>query len=274
MLRHSTLRAFNTAVAQLYQPDLTITTYEQKCYEFLDALLPSEFIVFGSLDVPTENLSLDINTPVTEFQPAMESFARLMSQYKLFCWDPTVNNGKPFYMEDFYTRRQFRELDMYSEVFKKIGVDNHCAIHISGHPDEIAFIGVERLGGSGFTDEEKLLVELSQLHLSNARKLAISISDSYQAKVLPDTLVCAGLTPREAEVLMWLAEGKANDEIAALLSISLYTIKDHLKMIFQKIGVHNRLEAALWAIRQSLAGTHKGSPERHTIVRAQRQAPL
>ena len=63
------------------------------------------------------------------------------------------------------------------------------------------------------------------------------------------SLVRAGLTVREAEVLAWLAEGKSNEEIAILLHLQLYTVKGYVKTIFQKIGAPNRLAAALWALR-------------------------
>ena len=53
-----------------------------------------------------------------------------------------------------------------------------------------------------------------------------------------------GLSPREREVLHWLALGKSNEEIATILAISPHTVKNHLDHIFQKLGVHNRFEAA------------------------------
>ncbi len=51
------------------------------------------------------------------------------------------------------------------------------------------------------------------------------------------------LTPREREVHHWLSEGKTNDEIAIILSISPHTVKNHLDHIFQKLGVENRFAA-------------------------------
>jgi len=53
------------------------------------------------------------------------------------------------------------------------------------------------------------------------------------------------LTTREREVHHWLTEGKSNDEIAGILGISAHTVKNHLYVIFQKLGVENRYAAAL-----------------------------
>ncbi len=60
------------------------------------------------------------------------------------------------------------------------------------------------------------------------------------------------LTQRESEVLHQLAHGLTNKEIAAVLSISYETVKEHVQHILQKIGVSDRTQAAVWAVRQGL----------------------
>ncbi len=57
----------------------------------------------------------------------------------------------------------------------------------------------------------------------------------------------AKLTSREIEILLMVSAGANNTEIADKLFISHHTVKTHLYNIFQKIGVPNRLQAALWA---------------------------
>ncbi len=57
----------------------------------------------------------------------------------------------------------------------------------------------------------------------------------------------AKLTGREIEILLMVSAGANNTEIADKLFISHHTVKTHLYNIFQKIGVPNRLQAALWA---------------------------
>jgi DNA-binding NarL/FixJ family response regulator len=60
------------------------------------------------------------------------------------------------------------------------------------------------------------------------------------------------LTDREREVLVLLASGLSNKQIARRLGISEKTVKTHLTNIFQRIGVHDRTQAALWAERHGL----------------------
>lgn len=66
----------------------------------------------------------------------------------------------------------------------------------------------------------------------------------------PASLEPLGLTPREAEVLFWVARGKTNDEIATVLGIGLTTVKKHLESTFAKLGVENRTTAAAMALER------------------------
>lgn len=60
-----------------------------------------------------------------------------------------------------------------------------------------------------------------------------------------------GLSPREAEVLAWVTQGKTNSDIAAILNASPRTIQKHLEHVFQKLGVETRTAAAVWALEKN-----------------------
>lgn len=60
------------------------------------------------------------------------------------------------------------------------------------------------------------------------------------------------LSARELEVLCILAEGTSNNDIARMLNISPHTVKSHVIHIFNKLGVNDRTQAAVWAARHHL----------------------
>jgi DNA-binding NarL/FixJ family response regulator len=60
------------------------------------------------------------------------------------------------------------------------------------------------------------------------------------------------LTQRESEVLRQLAFGLTNKEIAQALGISYETVKEHVQHVLRKIGVSDRTQAAVWAVRKGL----------------------
>lgn len=61
------------------------------------------------------------------------------------------------------------------------------------------------------------------------------------------------LTRREAEVIVKMVEGLTNKQIAQSLEISYETVKEHVQHVLQKVGVADRTQAAVWAVRHELA---------------------
>ena len=71
-----------------------------------------------------------------------------------------------------------------------------------------------------------------------------------------NTLASLGLTPRETEVLTWIAQGKTNHEIGMILSACTGTICKHVERILSKLSVENRTAAAVIALA-ALASARK-----------------
>ncbi len=63
----------------------------------------------------------------------------------------------------------------------------------------------------------------------------------------PADLRALGLTPRETEILFWVAQGKTSPEIAIILRMQVCTVKKHVENFLPKLGVETRLAAALQA---------------------------
>lgn len=78
---------------------------------------------------------------------------------------------------------------------------------------------------------------------------------SRQARRLADfgdRKTAARLTGREMEIIRLMAGGLSNVEIGDVLSISPQTVKTHIKHVFEKLGVKDRTQAAVWAVRSKL----------------------
>jgi DNA-binding NarL/FixJ family response regulator len=65
------------------------------------------------------------------------------------------------------------------------------------------------------------------------------------------------LTPREREIIRHVARGLRNAEVAQKLFITEQTVKTHLNNIFQKLGVRDRVELTLYAVRTGIVGMHE-----------------
>ena len=81
--------------------------------------------------------------------------------------------------------------------------------------------------------------------LEEARRLVENYFQSFFGQSTPhlETTGAVLLTSREQEILSHVSKGLLDKEIAHLLSISIWTVHNHVKNIYEKLGVHNRTEA-------------------------------
>ena len=106
-----------------------------------------------------------------------------------------------------------------------------------------------------FTERQRTLLDLFGPHFRSAwrrherpalQKVNHPLSQRQRLREL-------GLTLREADVLFWVAEGKQNREIAALLGLSLFTVQEYVGNILRKLRVPNRHALTVQTL-QRLAG--------------------
>jgi DNA-binding CsgD family transcriptional regulator len=86
------------------------------------------------------------------------------------------------------------------------------------------------------------------------RVLLLSCQDQDSAAL---RLARAALTPRETEVLYWLARGKTNRDIADICGMKPRTVTKHVEHIFEKLGVETRAAAASLAAREFAETGHE-----------------
>ena len=116
-----------------------------------------------------------------------------------------------------------------------------------------------RRGAPGFlvkdTDPEqlvRLVRSLADGGVVLSPTVATQVVHGFLDRVAVDDLGTDRLSPREREVLVLLAEGLSNQEIADGLYLSNGTVKDYVSALFTKLGVANRVQAALVAQRAGL----------------------
>lgn len=91
-------------------------------------------------------------------------------------------------------------------------------------------------------------LQIEHLAASDPRHLALLRLEQRNSCWGPKALQTLGLTPREAEVLYWITEGKTNPEISTILDTTLHTVKKHNNKLFAKLGVETRMAAARLAL--------------------------
>ena len=121
--------------------------------------------------------------------------------------------------------------------------------------DDGTVVGAVKAGAIGYLLKDTQADELCRA-IKAAAAGQVQLSPQAAARLvrevrMPD-VPATGLTERETDVLRLLAEGKANKEIAASLSIGEKTVKTHVSAILGKLGVQSRTQAALYAAQSGL----------------------
>ena len=139
--------------------------------------------------------------------------------------------------------------------------DSHVVV-VAGVEDEAELARAVRGGARGYLLRRCTLTELHETVVAAARGESI-LAPSVATRLLDElaTMVRRGergpeglgaLSKREREVLGLVAEGMNNRAIAARLFISENTVKNHVRNIHEKLGVHTRMEAVVRAVREGM----------------------
>lgn len=120
--------------------------------------------------------------------------------------------------------------------------------------EDASVTGAVRAGAIGYLLKDTNVEELHRA-VRGAAEGRVYLASEAAARLMREVRAPENpeaLTDREAEILMLLARGKANKQIASSLYISEKTVKAHVSAILMKLGVQSRTQAALHAIRTGL----------------------
>jgi DNA-binding NarL/FixJ family response regulator len=131
---------------------------------------------------------------------------------------------------------------------------------LSMHDNEQYFFEALKVGASGY-----VLKNAANRDLVNACRAALRgepflyppavkavIRDYLERAASGEDVPEDPLSPRELEVVKLLAEGNTTDEVAEILVISAKTVNRHRENVFEKLGMHNRVELTRYAVRRGL----------------------
>jgi DNA-binding CsgD family transcriptional regulator len=202
----------------------------------LRELIPCDTVSYGDFDRHGHVWRTGVRysgEPRARVTPAVrEAHSRLAYQYPYRPWSPEAR--RPLRWSDLLSRREWHALDLYWEVCRPLDGEYELELWLTT-PDGIAggfaFDSLER----DFSERDKLVLDTLQPHLAQLWRNAAARQRKSRS--------LAALTPREREILLWVARGKSNREIAAVLYLAPGTIRKHLDNVYDKLGVSTRAGA-------------------------------
>ncbi|MDX1962456.1 MAG: response regulator transcription factor [Pirellulales bacterium] len=140
----------------------------------------------------------------------------------------------------------------------KLDYPNLPVLMYSGFDNPTYIARAIALGASGFIHKTEDKTRLIAAILAAAAGDSLWSAEDYRrvgtglAPLQIQSVADIPLTSREIEVLKQIAFGLTNKEIGRALNISYETVKEHVQNLLRKIGVADRTQAAVWAIRKGL----------------------
>jgi DNA-binding NarL/FixJ family response regulator len=150
---------------------------------------------------------------------------------------------------------QMPELDGVAATREIVGEELADVLVLTSYSDAERIVGALDAGALGYllkdADADEVLRGIRAVARGESPINPRAARELLGARRTP-TPAAAELTPRESEVLALVRQGLANKQIARRLGISERTVKAHLTSTFQRIGVVDRTQAALWAERNDI----------------------
>lgn len=161
------------------------------------------------------------------------------------CHDFVIEFGKPIILSKFLPNFKAAEPELTDEIMgeaNRMGVFDQYMVPVFG-PYQIN--GVISFGFHNTIDP-------TQLEMLDAIESAAISHHNHLIRHFGNMRRDIDLSERENEVLTWIARGKTTSEIAIILDLSKSSIDTYTRRIFEKMGVHDRVSAAVSGVTQGL----------------------
>jgi DNA-binding CsgD family transcriptional regulator len=202
----------------------------------LAAVIGSELTTLSVCDLDSNHRSVVSDAPGAISARQIEVFDRYFPEHPLVRAHGRNPAAVTKRISDLVPKEAFLETPLYNDYYRPIGIRHTMALPV--HVDRRLLVSfVFNRASSAFGERELQLAETLRPHLANLYRLA-------GANTPVNT---AALTAREREVLGWVAAGKTNRDIAAILGARPRTVEKHLERIYEKLGVETRTAAVMRA---------------------------
>lgn len=247
-------RLFNSLLELYALAD--VSTYPRRVIASLGELFPARFITYNELHRDASRNRYVWWPPHTQPRrdwPLAKAFERHVGEHPLIRHYARSDDHRVLAISDFLSRSAYHRLKLYEEFYRKVGVEYQLAVTLRVAHGVVIGIALSRKERD-FTARERRLLQLLRPHLVQAYENAL-LASRMKRKRLRDggrRGTPPVLSPRQMEVLGWVAGGKTNREIGKLLAVSPRTVQKHLELAYEALGVETRTGAVMRAIELSL----------------------
>jgi DNA-binding CsgD family transcriptional regulator len=231
----------------------SVATFARTGVHLLNRNIGAEITTLSECDLVSGRRTV-VTTPGVSIGTADRAcFDRHFNEHPLVRFHAHAGGRTTHRISDSIPFTRFRNTSLFNEYYRHIGIDHAIALPV--YVDErllVSFV-LNRLR-TDFTDREVAWLDnvrdaLAALY-RNARLLqAAQVMEDDPPALSDARMERWRLTPREREMLRFVALGKTDREIGALAGVSVRTVHKHLQRIYEKLGVETRTAAVMRVVR-------------------------
>ncbi|MFL6692128.1 MAG: LuxR C-terminal-related transcriptional regulator [Ramlibacter sp.] len=255
-MHHLTRNDHATALAVLARLEPATASTSRFAREAVDAVaafVASELTTLSVCDLVTGHRSVVGGPEASLSGGDIDAFDRHFFEHPLVRHHGVDGGTSSWRIADAMPRRRFLDSAIYAEYYRRVGLDQAVAVPLWMDGRTLVSLVLNRRGVP-FSDRDRDRLELLRPHLAFLYRLACRAPAAKEANEpaalrprqqgrWPDSL-----TPRECQVVHWLAHGKTDADIAAQLGTSTRTVHKHLEHVYVKLGVETRTAAVMRAL--------------------------
>jgi DNA-binding CsgD family transcriptional regulator len=237
------LQELQSAIISLHEAEIDLEQFPSAVIRTIHALIKADFVGYG--------VTLKDAVNYRDFSSQMPKDAtQITAQDSLSDWGHLFWTAAPRLPEnpastesDFSSQCKFKDQAMDAKVFKPLGVQRWMRITIPAGPAIITFVCF--CSGRSFDKRDRQTLQVLRRHFHSIYQIAHLRS---VAKLDPKTrlrFAFPSFSERQLEVATLLTEGKSNEDIGRLMGLGLEGVKFHIRALFEKLGVDDRVAAAL-----------------------------
>jgi DNA-binding CsgD family transcriptional regulator len=268
-LRSSDYRSALQAVQAIAQAADDVAAFARSGVELLPELVASELTTLSICDLASGRRAV-VSTPGCRIDALdRAAFDRHFREHPLVRFHGYDGGRVAWRISDSVPFARFRNTALYDEYYRRVGLDHALALPLYVDARWLVSFVFNRKGRD-FSERDRAMLDLAcgalgalyrrALALAQLRSAAADLRDllgqamagidlpGAPARRIETPPVALPLTPREREVLRWVAAGKTDRDIAAILGISPRTVHKHLQHVYEKLGVETRTAAAMRAL--------------------------
>lgn len=242
-------QAFRDEVIRLYEREPDLHALPGLLFESVARLTDGDVVSYAEFHARSKEfralISVD-DDPVARGK-AMQAFARHMHSHPFWQYAPAFYGERALRESDFFSDTEFMALPMAREVFLPSGARRLLVIVFQHEGYAVTIVSHRVTGSPPFSDGDRDRLQALRPHILRCYRQAQQRTVAALAPPERLRLAFPTLTPRQLEVCAWLAQGKTNEDIAAILGLSVDTVKVHARVIYDKIGATGRHAVAVIA---------------------------